>query len=299
MKPVKESIAAATSVGRFAVIGNPIAHSRSPEIHQAFARQTGRSLTYERLLADPDAFEATVRRFRDEGGIGLNVTMPFKEDAFRYADRHTSRALAAGAVNTLHFTATGVLGDNTDGAGLVRDLDGRCGASLAGVRLILIGAGGAARGVMQALLNAGVARLIIANRTPARAQTLAARAVDWPRDSAQSVTAMALTDLAGLATDERRLIIINATAAAQAGGGSLVPASLLARAALAYDIGYSSGDTPFVKQAREAGCPRVFDGLGMLVEQAAESFLLWHGVHPDTDPVLARLRAAIDGASTH
>lgn len=272
------------TIDRYAVIGNPIAHSKSPAIHAAFAAQTGQTLSYEAILGPLDAFADTVRAFRDAGGRGMNVTVPFKLEAFALADRHSPRAQAAGAVNTLAFAADGIYGDNTDGAGLVRDLTHNLGCPLAGRRILLLGAGGAARGALLPLLAAGPAALTLANRTVARAEALAA---DFAQHAATGhLDASSFAALAGRRFD----LVINATAASLADQAPPLPAGLYAPGALAYDMMYGRGDTPFLAAARADGAARLSDGLGMLVEQAAESFLLWRGVRPDTAPVLAELR---------
>ena len=273
---------------RYAVIGNPIAHSKSPQIHAAFARQTGQALSYEALLAPVDGFAQTVADFRAQGGRGLNVTVPFKLEAFALAERHTPRAQAAGAVNTLAFDADGILGDNTDGAGLVRDLTANLDFALAGRRILLLGAGGATRGVLLPLLDSRPARLTIANRTVAKAEALstlfAARAGDCVLD------ACGFDALAGRRFD----LVINATAASLADELPPLPPGLYAEGALAYDMMYGRDPTRFMRAALADGAARAEDGLGMLVEQAAESFALWRGVRPDSGPVLAALRRQIE-----
>ena len=261
---------------RYAVIGNPVAHSKSPQIHAAFARAAGHDIDYGRIEAPLDGFAQAVERFRAAGGKGLNVTLPFKEAAFRYCGAVSRRAAAARAVNTLVFGET-VFGDNTDGVGLVADFNNNLGLSLSGKAVLLMGAGGAAQGVVPALLDAGVAQLVIANRSVGRAEALAARF---------AVSASSYEALRGQTFD----IVINATSAGLASQAPSLPASVFKRASLAYDMVYGA-DTPFLAQARAAGA-RAWDGLGMLVEQAAESFLVWHGVRPDTRRVLERLRAA-------
>jgi len=263
---------------RYAVIGNPVAHSKSPWIHAEFARQTSQDIDYGRIEAPVDGFEEAVSSFRRSGGRGLNVTLPFKERAFRLAPVLSERARAAKAVNTLAFDDNGVRGDNTDGVGLVRDLQQNLGFALAGRRLLIAGAGGAAQGVVRPLLAAGVAELWIANRTAERAAVLAGR---FP-----GVRACGFADLAG----ERFDAVINATSAGLAGQAPALPAGILDYRSLAYDMVYGR-DTPFLTQARALGA-RACDGTGMLVEQAAESFFLWRGVRPDTAPVLAGLRSA-------
>ena len=273
---------------RYAVIGNPIAHSKSPQIHAAFARQTGQELSYEALLAPVDGFAQTVADFRAQGGRGLNVTVPFKLEAFALADRHTPRAQAAGAVNTLAFGADGVLGDNTDGAGLVRDLSANLNFALAGRRILLLGAGGATRGVLLPLLDSRPARLTIANRTVAKAEALAALFAARAGDTA--LDACGFDALAGRRFD----LVINATAASLADELPPLPPGLSAEGALAYDMMYARAPTRFMRAALADGAARVADGLGMLVEQAAESFTLWRGVRPDSAPVLAALRRQLD-----
>lgn len=274
---------------RYAVIGNPVAHSRSPAIHAMFAEQTRQHIDYGRLLAPLDGFQAAVQAFRAEGGHGLNVTVPFKGQAFDYAQRHTARADVAGAVNTLVFSGDDVLGDNTDGAGLVGDLQGRLGLSLQGARVLMLGAGGAARGVVQPLLEAGVAQLSIANRTVSRAHELC---VDVSaRLAPEQARRLAAT---GLSQPHGRFdLIINATAAGLSDAAPDISPEVLAHAALALDMVYAAQPTAFMRLAQASGCLRTEDGLGMLVGQAAESFALWRGVRPDVAPVYAALRAAL------
>ena len=273
---------------RYAVIGHPIAHSKSPQIHAAFARQTAQDISYEAILAPLDGFVATVQAFRAAGGRGMNVTVPFKLEAFALADRHTPRARAAGAVNTLAFGADGILGDNTDGAGLVRDLTVNLGCALQGRRVLLLGAGGAARGAILPLLGERPAVLAIANRTMAKAEELV-RA--FAADAGETrLSASSFAALAGQSFD----VIINATAASLSDDVPPLPPGLYADGALAYDMMYGRGDTAFMAAARTDGAARVADGLGMLVEQAAESFTLWRGVRPDSRAVLAELRRQID-----
>ena len=273
---------------RYAVIGNPIAHSKSPQIHAAFARQTGQALSYEALLAPLDGFAQTVADFRAHGGRGLNVTVPFKLEAFALAEHHTARAQAAGAVNTLAFGADGILGDNTDGAGLVRDLTSNLNLELADRRILLLGAGGATRGTLLPLLDSRPARLTIANRTVAKAEALAALFAAHAGDTA--LDACGFDALAGRCFD----LVINATAASLADELPPLPPGLYAEGALAYDMMYARAPTRFMRAALADGAARVADGLGMLVEQAAESFTLWRGVRPDSAPVLAELRRQIE-----
>ena len=285
---------------RYAVVGNPVAHSRSPSIHARFAWQTGHDIAYGRLLAPLDGFAGTVERFRDEGGCGLNVTVPFKLEAFAWATRRSPRAQVAGAVNTLRFDDDAALGDNTDGAGLVRDIESRLGLALAGRSVLVLGAGGAARGVLGPLLDAGVERLTIANRTPATAIALVEAFAPTAQAGVPDRVAAASTTLPARlqACDFARLdsgfdLIVNATSAGLRAERLPVADGVFAAATLAYDMFYAPRDTAFVAQARAAGCRHACDGLGMLVEQAAESFLLWRGVRPLTAPVYEALRAEL------
>lgn len=262
---------------RYAVVGNPVAHSRSPEIHAQFARATGQDIEYGRIEAPLDGFDAAVETFRKKGGKGLNVTLPFKEAAFRYCSRPSPRAERAEVVNTLGFDGAEVLGDTTDGAGLVADLVRNIGLDLKGKSVLLMGAGGAAQGVVQPLLEAGIARLVIANRTVSRATRLGERF---------GVAACGYDALQGEPFD----VVVNATSAGLANEAPRLPDSAFGPGTLAYDMVYGR-ETPFLAQARRAGA-RASDGLGMLVEQAAESFFIWRGVRPPTRPVLERLRSA-------
>lgn len=275
---------------RYAVVGHPIAHSKSPQIHAAFARQTGQVLSYEAILAPLDGFAATVSAFRAAGGRGINVTVPFKLEAYALADRHTERARSAGAVNTLLFDAEGILGDNTDGAGLVRDLVANLGCTLGARRVLLLGAGGAARGAVLPLLQAEPAALTLANRSADKASALAAAFA--PHAGTVELRSGGFAELANQQFD----LVINATAASLAAEAPALPPALYAPGALAYDMMYGRAPTPFMIAARADGATRIADGLGMLVEQAAESFCLWRGVRPDTAPVLAELRRALDAA---
>jgi shikimate dehydrogenase len=276
---------------RYAVIGNPVAHSRSPAIHAMFAAQTGQQIDYGRLLGPLDAFVATVDAFRAEGGRGLNVTVPFKTEAFDYAGQHTPRAKVAGAVNTLVFDAQQVIGDNTDGAGLVWDILNRIGVPLSGARLLLLGAGGAARGVVKPLLDAGLESIVISNRTEARARALRD---DLGRTLDPAQAARIEAGGADRASGEFDLII-NATAAGLNDSAPTVSTDSLRRARLALDMVYGAQPTAFMRIAQAAGCPRVEDGLGMLVGQAAESFAVWRGVRPDPMPVYRAIRAELAG----
>ena len=264
----------------YAVIGNPIAHSKSPIIHHAFAELTSQDIQYERVLAPIDDFAGTVHALIAQGFKGANVTVPFKLEAFAMANQLTERAQDAGAVNTLIFTPQGIIGDNTDGVGLVRDITENLGASIHGKRVLLIGAGGASEGVLHPLLAAQPALLIITNRTLDKAINMVKRVEARDEMLYVSVDAYAFDDLAGQQFD----IVINATSAGLTDSQLPLPASIFAPGALAYDMMYGRV-TPFMAFAHQHGA-FVVDGLGMLIEQAAEAFYLWRGVRPDTAPVI-------------
>lgn len=280
----------APPLARYAVIGNPIAHSRSPQIHAMFAEQTGKPLRYDRLLAPVDGFAEAVAAFVAEGGLGLNVTVPFKLDAYALAaGRLSSRARLAGAVNTLSWRDGAWHGCNTDGVGLVSDLL-RLGLRLTGASVLLVGAGGAARGVLQPLAEAGCARIHIVNRTAAKAEALAA---SWRDSGVSPQTAVTGGSLADAALAGGWNLVINATASGLQDAAPDLPPGLYAPGAAAYDMMYGAQPTAFMKQAEADGAALTADGLGMLVGQAAESFYIWHGVRPDPGPVLAALREAL------
>ena len=267
---------------RYAVVGNPVAHSRSPQIHQAFAEATGQRMTYERVLAPLGGFAEALEGFASAGGLGVNVTVPFKLDAFAVAYAASDRAHAAGACNTLKRDDTGWFADNTDGAGIVRDLTLNLGVPLAGRDLLLLGAGGAARGVLAPLLAASPRSITICNRTPAKADALAMHF-----SVHGSVAATPAAQLGGQSFD----LVINATSAGLSGDVELQwPSGLFRPHAFAYDMIYADRPTPFLRWAAGQGVERGADGLGMLIEQAAESFYIWRGVRPDTAPVFAMLR---------
>ena len=286
----------------YAVLGNPVAHSQSPFIHAEFARQTGERLRYERLLCAMDGFEPAVREFAAHGGRGCNITVPFKFEAPALATVCTERAQLAQAANVLRFDAGGWWADNTDGIGLLRDIEAGAGRTLAGRRVLLIGAGGAAAGVLGPLLGARPAAVAVVNRTAERAEALVARHA-------------ALADALGVALAARGLeaagwvvgagdgafdgafdVVINGSSSSLHGAAVPVPARVLAPGALAVDLMYGPAAAPFIAWAQAAGAePR--DGLGMLVEQAAEAFFVWRGVRPETAPVLAALRARLAGKS--
>lgn len=276
---------------RYVVIGHPVEHSRSPAIHARFAALTGQTLVYERLLAPLDGFTATVQDFAAAGGRGCNITVPFKFEAWQLAARRTPRAELAQAANTLRFDAEADGGwwcDNTDGAGLVRDITVNAGVALAGRRVLLIGAGGAAAGVLGPLIEARPAGIVIANRTARKAEALALHHAALAREHGVALQ-IAPLEAPGEAFD----VVINGTASSLSGAGVPVPAEVLRPGALALDMMYGAGARGFLAWAAEHGATGR-DGLGMLVEQAAEAFLAWRGVRPDTAPVLAELRALVD-----
>ena len=279
---------------RYAVIGNPISHSKSPLIHAQFAQQTCQDLTYEAILAPLDDFRDTVLALRDAGYRGVNITVPFKFEAFQLATQLTDRAQAARAVNTLKFEGSEIIGDNTDGAGLVADIEHNLNFTLQGKRILLMGAGGAAYGVVLPLLNAG-AKITVVNRTEDKAHKLASLFA-----AHGSIQGGSYTALANLQFD----CVINATSSSLAdalpplprGGNAMFSddekvkhGGIFAPDALAYDMMYGRA-SPFLLFAKEQGAARLADGLGMLVEQAAEAFFLWRNVWPDTAPVIAKLR---------
>lgn len=268
---------------RYAVMGHPVAHSKSPFIHARFAAQTGQAMRYEAIDVAPGGFARAVEAFRAEGGRGLNVTLPFKEEAWRWVRERTPRAQRAGAVNTIWFDPR-ARGDNTDGAGLVHDIEVNHGGVLAGRRILLLGAGGAARGVLGPLLDARPGSVVVANRTARRAHALAEAFADQG-----PVRGCGLDALGG----ERFELVVNATSASLSGELPAIPDTVLAPGAWCYDMVYGDTPTVFMAWARGRGASTVLDGLGMLVEQAAESFEIWRGVRPHTAPVIAALRAAI------
>ena len=282
---------------RYAVLGNPVAHSRSPFIHAEFARQTGQHMEYGRVLCPLGGFAGALREFAagDPGGHGgrargCNVTVPFKFEALQLAARCSERAALAGAANTLRFDAEGWWADNTDGVGLVRDIEVHAGRPLAGRRVLLVGAGGAGAGVLGPLLAARPAEVVVANRTAQKAQALVDRHAAVAQAQGVPLSACSL-DSPGTAFD----MVLNASASSLQGQASPVPASVLAPGALAVDLMYGAAAEPFLAWARAAGAG-ARDGLGMLVEQAAESFFVWRGVRPLTAPVLQALRASLAAA---
>ena len=271
----------------YGVMGNPITHSKSPRIHRLFAQQTNQRLEYTAIHVDLGGFAQAVGNFDASGGKGLNVTVPFKQEAWALVDVRSARAERAGAVNTIKFDKDQRYGDNTDGVGLVNDLTLNQLCALQGKRILLMGAGGAARGVLAPLLEGKPGQLLIANRTPDKAVELAAAFADLG-----VINGCGYHELEGRQFD----LVINATAASLQGELPPLPPGLLAADAVCYDMMYGKV-TPFMAWAEAHGATLVLDGLGMLVEQAAESFYLWRGVRPQTAPVIALLRKEIQSAT--
>lgn len=271
---------------QYAVFGNPIKHSRSPQIHRAFAEQTGQDINYVSTLVEPDQFQSAASKFFEKSGKGLNITVPFKQDAFAFADELSERARRAGAVNTLiHQKDDSVRGDNTDGVGLVRDISINLGWEITDKKILLVGAGGAAMGVLEPLLKKHPSLIVIANRTASKALKLAS-------DFAS------LGDIEGCGFEDLRNsghfdLIINATSASLAGEIAPLPNSVLTANTQGYDMMYAAEPTPFMRWMNDHGAQQTADGLGMLVEQAAEAFTLWRGVRPETAAVIQLIRAAM------
>ena len=269
------------SIDRYAVFGNPIEHSKSPFIHTRFAEQTGQQLIYTAELVEAGDFNQAVARFAENDGKGLNITVPFKQDAWKLATQRSQRAQRAGAVNTLIINGTGdYFGDNTDGIGLVRDLVNNHRLQLEGKTILIIGAGGAVRGVIEPLLDSKPAALTIANRTKEKALQLAEDFSDLG-----NIKACGLDEFGTSSYD----IIINGTSASLSGELPALPAALITENTFCYDMMYATEPTPFMRWAREHGAKHVVDGKGMLVEQAAESFRLWRGCEPETASVIEAL----------
>jgi shikimate dehydrogenase len=264
----------------YAVIGKPIAHSKSPQIHTAFAQSAGQNLHYGRLEADIGGFATAVDAFRAEGGLGLNVTVPFKLDALAYATEPSEAARLCGAANALKFDGERVLAENFDGVGLTRDVVHNLGHDLGGRRILILGAGGATRGLLLPFLAQGPQCLVVANRSVDKARELATSVA-----AHGEVTACGYEDLGG----ERFDLVFNATSASLFGEALPIAPDVFAPDALAYELVYGKGMTPFLHQAQAAGVRHLVDGVGMLVEQAAEAFLWWRGVRPDTAPVIQAL----------
>lgn len=272
-------------IDTYAVMGHPIKHSQSPVIHAQFAQQTNQLLEYRAIHVPPGDLADAVRQFHTRGGKGLNITLPFKEEAWLLCKARTPRAQQAGAVNTIWFDQMGqACGDNTDGVGLVRDLTVNQGVEVAGRRVLVLGAGGAVRGILGPLMSAGPVRLVVANRNPARAAALVERFAEHGQ-----LLASDFPQLAGLSFD----LVINGTSASLSGTVPDIPDKVLAEGACCYDLAYSHDPTPFVRWGKSSGAAIAVDGLGMLVEQAAESFYRWRGVRPDSVAVIARLRREV------
>ena len=273
---------AQTPTDQYAVVGYPVEHSRSPMIHGLFARQTGEKITYELLPAEPDNFERAVREFAAAGGKGLNVTVPHKEAAWKLTNELGPEAERARAVNTLSLRATNrIRGDNTDGIGFLRDLTQNHKVNLSGKRVLVLGAGGAARGILPQMLDADLGELVLANRTMARANRLVELF-----EAAEKVYVCSFTALNDHASFN---VVINATSTGLKGELPPFPASCLDSNSFCYDLTYSSKQTPFVQWAQDRGAGQAVQGWGMLIEQAAESFAIWRGVRPDTAPLLQQL----------
>lgn len=269
---------------RYLVLGNPIEHSLSPTIHRLFAEQTGEEAEYDRLLVEADAFDDTVRQLQQDGIAGANVTVPFKEQAFRIADESSPRAAMAAAANTLVFRQGGsILADNTDGVGLVNDLMHNYELPLSGRNILIVGAGGAVRGVLKPLIDERPSSITLANRTREKAEQIRALFADQ-----FNITVCEFAELEGQQFD----IVINGTSLGLQGKVAPLPDNLFTPASLAYDMMYGQGSLPFQQWARSQGAEQALDGLGMLVGQAAESFYIWRGVRPDPLPVIDHLRSA-------
>jgi shikimate dehydrogenase len=295
MHPVPAPSDSAALPDRYAVLGHPVAHSQSPFIHTEFARQTGQRLDYGRIACPLDGFEDCVRGFiaSAEAAAGLgpargcNITLPFKFDALRLASKVSDRARLAQAANVLRFDADGWFADNSDGVGLVRDIQDHAGLALAGQRVLLIGAGGAAAGVLGPLIAAACAAVVVANRSPDKAEALVLRHRDWAEQHGVVLQASGLDDC-GEAFD----LVLNSSASSLSGAAVPVAARVLRPGSLAIDLMYGAAAQPFIDWAAAQGATGR-DGLGMLVEQAAEAFALWRGLRPQTAPVLAALRARL------
>ena len=271
-----------TTLDRYGVMGYPVSHSRSPVIHRLFALQTGQQMQYELLQVTPEKLETAVRQFQRTGGKGLNITVPHKRAVLDLVDQLSERAATAGAANTLSFRGTEICGDNTDGIGLLRDLNVNLGVPLQGARILILGAGGATRGIVGPLLEMQPGTLLIANRTIDKAQSLAERFDRYGPVSACGFDRVPV--------DEPYDLVINATSAGLSGETPPYPAAAISERTFCYDLSYGLNTTPFCAWAREQGAANSVMGWGMLVEQAAESFEIWRGVRPDTAPVLKQMQ---------
>jgi shikimate dehydrogenase len=276
-----DSTAETTTIDRYGVMGYPVSHSRSPVIHRLFALQTGEPIQYELLQVSPEKLEVAVRQFQRTGGKGLNITVPHKSEVTRLVDQMSERAATAGAVNTLSFKGGEVHGDNTDGIGLLRDLAVNLGLSLQDANILILGAGGATRGIIGPLLEMQPASLRIANRSLDKAQALADH---FSRSGPVSACCFDVVPV-----EDPYDLIINATSAGLKGEAPPYPSAAVSDATFCYDLSYGLKPTPFSVWARDAGALQSVMGWGMLVEQAAESFRLWRGVRPETAPVLKQM----------
>ena len=271
-----------SSIDNYCVMGNPVAHSKSPQIHAAFAEQTRQKIFYQAILVDEGKFKDSIKEFQRQGGKGLNITVPFKPDAWEASDQMSRRAERAVAVNTISFNDEGkITGDNTDGIGLIRDLTINHKLSIKDKNILILGAGGAARGILDPLFDEQADRVVIANRTVNRAEKL----VDIFSDRGD-ISTCGFDELVSSNFD----IVINATSASLQGDVPPLPEGLVNKNTCCYDMMYSAADTPFVAWAKAHGAGIALDGLGMLVEQAAESFFIWRGVRPETESVIKLLR---------
>lgn len=281
----------------YAVMGNPITHSKSPQIHQAFAQQTNQAITYHAIHVDRGGFRQAVGNFFANGGKGLNITVPFKEEAWQWVDTRSKRAEMAGAVNTIILQENGkLLGENTDGVGLVRDLTDNHHVQLSDSAVLLIGAGGAARGVIQPLLSTGIKTLVIANRTVSKAEQLAAHFTGLGDTLCQcEILGTGFDNLSGMRFD----VIINATSASLQGELPPLPKGIVTDQTCCYDMMYGAQPTAFMRWATQQNAGLSLDGLGMLVEQAAESFRLWRGIKPETKAVIAMIRQQLTNTPTN
>jgi len=271
---------------RYAVIGNPIGHSKSPMIHAAFAKTAGHHIEYLALEAPLDGFAGKIDEFIQSGGAGLNITAPFKQDAFAYATELSERARLAGAVNAMKFEGDRRIADNFDGIGLTNDIQHNLGYRIKDRRLLLLGAGGAARGAMMPFLEEQPAEIVLANRSVAKAEELRAQ-----YNAQGRITALGYESLKAAGPFD---LVINATSASLHGAELPIPRESFAKAALAYDLVYGKGLTPFLRAAKQAGVERIADGVGMLVEQAAEAFAWWRGVRPQTGPLITKMTIPLD-----
>ncbi len=276
-------------IDQYCVFGNPIAQSKSPDIHRQFARQTGENLDYQKQLVEVDGFNEAATAFFNGGGLGLNITAPFKLDAYNFADQLTERAKNAGAVNTLKKSENGtILGDNTDGQGMVSDISENLGWPLRDQRVLILGAGGAVRGVLQPLLEKNPKQLVIANRTLSKAQILADEFLTYGK-----IDVCEFDQLAGRHFD----LVINGTSAGLSGNLPPLPDGFVDAESYCYDMTYGATPTVFMQWAKQQGVNSIADGLGMLVGQAAESFRLWRGVFPQVTPVIHHQRLLLSKAA--